>query len=385
MRSAVVVGLVGTALAAALSACAAPQHLFDDDSGTPEAGPKADSGLDAGGGDGAADSGPDGADAGPPGFDFMVVRVGAGDGGLTAVAAPVFLDERRSSDGMLVRTVALPTVLMGNNRPLTLSGTAATEGVLTASGDGKYVVLAGYAAAPGTAAISTTTSATVNRVVGRVDVGGTVDTSTRMTNAFSGDSVRGACSNDGTAFWTTGNGTLVATAGVQYAALASAGTSTQVFSTVTNMRSCLIAGGRLYGGTAAGAALRVFTIGMGLPTTAGQTGTNLPGMVTTNQPQGFTLYVADGRAVASGGGVQKWTLAANTWSLATTFSLGLSAGAAGVAAAKVGNDTHVVATTLETPARVVRWVDDGTLSPMGSSLTTAQPGTTFRGVAASPK
>ena len=387
---------------AAAAACATPQQLPDDDSGSPalDSGPGADA-SDAGAPEdsGAQDAAPDAvADAAPPSLSFMVVRVGAGDAGLTTAAAPVFLDERRSSDGLLVRTIPMPTALMGNNRPVTLSGTSTTEGVLSTSADGKYVVLGGYAAAPGTAAVTTSTSATVNRVVARVDAAGNVDSSTRMTNGFSGDAIRGACSNDGMQFWSAGNGTVVASAGVQYAALGSAGTSTQVFATVTNTRACVVAGGRLYASTASGAALRVFTIGAGLPTTAGQTGTNLPGMSTSNSPQGFalldvdamvpgvdTLYVADGRAVASGGGVQKWKLANATWSLATTFSSGLSAGAAGVAAGKVGNDVHVIATTLESPARVIRWVDDGSLSPMGSALTTAQPSTTFRGVAVSPQ
>jgi hypothetical protein len=125
----------------------------------------------------------------------------------------------------------------------------------------------------------------------------------------------------------------------------------------------------------------------------------LPGVPTTIAPNGFvlldlnnqvagvdTVYVADTRAINSGGGVQKWTYDGMTWTLKATFAQGLASAPYFVAADKVGADVVVVATTQETPNRVVRYIDDGqNLMPTGFALSTAQPNTNFRGIALSPK
>lgn len=408
--------LVSTlALASALAvACANPAddtELPDGGADSGDSGARVDSGADGGTADTGVDAGDtdtgagdSGADAGA-GYAFMVVRLGgtAGDGGadsgpLSNAAAPVFLDERRSSDGMLLRTLALPTTPSGSNAPLTMSGTATTEGALSRSGDGKYVVLAGYAAAPGTATVASTTSMSTNRVVGRVDANGAVDTSTRLDSAYNTAAIRAATSGDGTSFWTSGAAGSQTSGGAWYVAHGQTG-GTQIFTGQTNMRVVGVFASQLYGSTQAGATLRLFTIGSGLPTTAGQTATELPGVTNTASPHGFVLldlsnqvsgldtaYVANDSSVANGGGVEKWTSNGSTWTLVATFKDGLTNGAIHVAADVVGANVVVVATTVESPARVVRYVDDGqNLMPKGVALTTAQPNTTLRGVALSPQ
>ncbi len=97
--------------------------------------------------------------------------------------------------------------LVGSNRILTGSGTATSEGLLTLSSNGQYLVLAGYDAAVGTAGVANTASAAVNRVIGRVDAAATIDTTTALTDAYSGTAgtagnPRGAVSTDGMNFWT---------------------------------------------------------------------------------------------------------------------------------------------------------------------------------------
>jgi hypothetical protein len=320
-------------------------------------------------------------------FAFMVVRLGKPEGGLAAASAPVFLEERSSIDGTLVRTLPLPTAADAGNAPLVLGGTAATEGSLATSGDGKFVVLAGYGAPTGVA-VSTSTSATYKRVIALVDKAGAIDTTTKLTS-FSSTAVRGATTDDGTAFWAVGG-----TTGVVYAALGAA-TGTTISTTVTNNRAIQIYGGQLYASTQSGA-YRVFTVGTGLPTTNGQVGANLAGL-TGNSPNGFaladltmvtgldTLYVADDRAIPNGG-VQKWTSNGMTWSLVTTFNDTITSGCSHVVAAKLGTESHVVCATLESPSRLVRYVDDGmNMSPMAIVLATADPGTVYRGLALSPK
>jgi hypothetical protein len=273
--------------------------------------------------------------------------------------------------------------------------------MLLTSANGQYVTLAGYGAIPGTAAVNGTDSAATNRVVARIDKNATIDTSTRLDAAFSMVSVRAAVTNDGTSYWVTGENGANTSGGVYYIANGTQG-GAQILSAPQNMRGLGIFGGQLYGDTQSGAAgnmLRLFTIGMGLPTAAGQTGTNLTGITNVNtSPNGFvaldlnaavagidTMYVADTRSLAAQGGVQKWTFDGATWALAATFKMGLTGAPIHVAAARVGSATHVVATTLDNPAKLVRFVDDGGANPMAVTLATAAANTQFRGVAVPPK
>ena len=92
----------------------------------------------------------------------------------------------------------------------TLSGTASSLGNLTLSGDGRYVVLAGFNRAVGasTENVGNSSAAGTNRLPARIDATGSVDTTTLFGDmAFTGDNVRGATTNDGTGFWLTGTST----------------------------------------------------------------------------------------------------------------------------------------------------------------------------------
>jgi len=369
------------------------------DSAVPDASDGGGTDASDGGGADASDGG--GGDAGA-GATFMVVRIGTGGAAvLSAAAAPVFVEERQSSDGAVVRTIPLPVAAAGANQPFTLAGNSSTEGMLVTSGNGQYVTLAGYGATPDTAAVNATDSSATNRVVARIDKNATIDTSTRLDAAFSMVSVRAAATNDGTSYWVTGENGANTSGGVYYIANGTQG-GAQILAAPQNMRGLGIFGGQLYGDSQSGAAgnmLRLFTIGMGLPTAAGQTGTNLPGITNVNtSPNGFvvldlnaavagldTMYVADTRSLAAQGGVQKWTFDGVNWTLAATFKTGLTGAPIQVAAAKVGSFTHVVATTLDNPAKLVRFVDDGGVNPTAVTLATAAANTQFRGVAVPPK
>src|SRR5262249_9569235 len=160
---------------------------------------------------------------------------------------PVFLDAFPLGGGAPLQTTALPITSSAGNRRLTLSGTATTEGALARNADGNYLTLAGYDAAPGTAVVSTTSTAAVNRVVARVDPSFTVDTSTAMTDGFSGGNVRGAVTDDGTRFWVSGTGSgLNGTGGVRLATLGNGGATTQLVATPDNARVPVISSGQLY-------------------------------------------------------------------------------------------------------------------------------------------
>ena len=119
----------------------------------------------------------------PPAFtpgNVVVYRAGSGAGSLVNTGNPVFLDEYTPA-GTLVQSMALPTTASGANHRLISSGTATSEGLMTRSVDGRYLVLTGYDAPMPTTGLAGTASATVPRVVGRVDDAGTIDTTTALT------------------------------------------------------------------------------------------------------------------------------------------------------------------------------------------------------------
>ncbi len=333
--------------------------------------------------------------AAPP--SFRVVRVGDGTAALSSAATAVFIEER-ALDGTLVGTVALPIAAAGANLPFANSGSATSEGSLALSADGHTLALAGYAAVPGTAAVTGSASATVNRVVARVDALGNVDTSTALAAAFDANNVRGAASADGTGFWVAGAGGK--TGGVWFVLLG-ARAGVQVAANPASVRWPLIFGGQLFASASSGAFVNVFTVGTGLPQIAGQTNVSLPGMPTTGSSSPYayalfdldptvagndTLYVADDRAAASGGGVQKWSLANGTWTLGPTFNVAVTPnGFRGLAGTLLGGRPTLVATSADAVPRLVTFVDDGSAAVTGTVVATSPANTAFRGVAASPR
>ena len=122
--------------------------------------------------------------------------------------------------------------------------------------------------------------------------------------------------------------------------------------------------------------------GTGLPTTAGQAVNLLPGFPTATGPSSYdfyfadlnTVYVADDRAQASGGGIQKWTLAAGTWTLQYTLSGGT--GYRGLSGQTITGVTTLWATNGNALFSVV---DTGAASTF-TSLVSAPSNTAFRGV-----
>jgi len=351
----------------------------------------------------------------------MVVRVDgvAADGTTTAVlssaAAKVFLEERDAADGTLARTIALPTAVSGANAPLVLGGSTSSEGALSRSGDGKYVVLAGYAAAPGTSAVATTTASATNRIVGRVDAAGTIDTTTHLNAVYNctggppctgAGNVRGATSQDGSAFWVDGNNT-----GMNYVTLGSTGASTTLATTLVNMRATHVFGGQVYVSSQSGTFLGVSAVGTGLPTTAGQTITLLPGFPTSQagsptplvmSPYGFSMFDTDATAgfdtiylaqdTSNSGAnvvnVEKWKLVSGSWGKVpfapVLTGAAANTGARGLAAFSSGGQIRIVAATTESPSRLVTFVDDASGAPAASVIATAPTNSAYRGVALSP-
>ena len=261
--------------------------------------------------------------------NLVVVRVGDGTASLSSASAAVFLDEYTPA-GLLVQSVALPTSTSGNNHSLTLSGSATSEGALTLSVNGQLLVLAGYDATTGFAAVSS--DSTTNRTVATVSANGTVNTSTGFLagSAYKKNNFRGATTQDGSAFWCSGAGSG-GTGGTWYIASgAFTGSATQISSTISSTRAINIFGGQLYTSASSSSYHGVNSVGTGLPTTTGQASANLPGFPaadTASSAYGFyffdlnpnipgydVVYVCDDRS-AAGGGLLKYSLVSGTWVL----------------------------------------------------------------------
>jgi len=324
--------------------------------------------------------------------NLVVCRVGTGSGSLINTGNEVFVDEYTTA-GALVQSIAMPST--GGGPKLIASGTASSEGLLSLSGDGKYLALAGYNSVTGGGSnLTTSASATINRTVGRIDAAGAA-TFFLLSDAADGGNIRSAMTPNGVDFWVTGS-----TGGVRYTTAASAPLSTQLSTTATNLRGVNTFGGQLYVSSLTGS-LRMSTVGSGMPTTSGQTITNLPGFLTSSSsPYQFffadlspgvagvdTLYVAED---ATGGGqIQKWSLVAGTWTargtVAATGIRGLTGyvnngtvvlyGATGGSGASGGGTLYSFSDTTGY---------NNSITGTATSLATAATNTAFRGVAFVP-
>lgn len=310
--------------------------------------------------------------------NLAVLRVGTGAAALSNASTAVFLDEYTTA-GVLVQSLPLPTAASGSNFACTASGSATSEGILTQSADGNYLIAVGYSAAPGVASIASSTSAATPRVVARIGLDGSIDTSTSLNNVFSGNNIRSAASDDGSQFWAVG-----ANSGVVYATLgATTGLSLNTALPV-NMRVAGIFGGQLYVTSSASSNNGVVAVGTGLPTTAGQTPALLPGFPTaTASPYDFffadadTVYVADDRTNGNGG-IQKWVQSGGVWSLAYLLAPAANLGCRGLSGHILNGVVTLYATT--TGNALVSVVDTGSGPGSFTTVATAATNTALRGV-----
>ena len=322
--------------------------------------------------------------------NLAVYRVGDGVSGLANSGNAVFIDEY-TPNGDLVQSIALPVDGNGANHPLIASGTASSEGMLTRSADGHYLVVTGYGVAlGGTASLSSSSAATVPRTVGLVAADGSIDTSTALTDFSDSNNPRAAATTDGSGVWVGG-----AAGGVRYAPLGGT-TSLQLSADSTNIRAVDIVAGQLYMSSQKGS-IRVATVGTGTPTAAGQSITSLPGFPTTGAPDAFffadldgspgidTLYVADDGA----GQVQKYSLVSGTWTASGTISAASVHGVTGSVSPTVPVTVTLYATgtsgadgTLYTFADTAGY--NANISGSATTIATAPASEAFRGVALVP-
>ena len=336
--------------------------------------------------------------------NLVLVRVGDGTAALSANTVPVFLDEYTPA-GTLVQTMALPTAASGSNRAITVRGNATSEAYLNVSTNGIYLLMAGYDAPVGTASVGSVTAATINRVIARVDLGGNIDTTTVLTDAYDGSATiagnpRAVASDDGLRFWMSGTG-AGSSGGVRF--VTNVGATTSLLLNAGAPSNCRVAGiydSQLFTTSASTVYLGVCTVGTGLPTTGSQPITLLPGFpagggTTAGSAYDFfwadpnTVYVADDNAPNSTiSGISKWTLTGGLWTRAYRFTLNLPnnqfAGARGLTGF-VRNGVATLWATANTTtsgadATQLITVTDTGASSVVTSLATSGVNTAFRGL-----
>ena len=337
------------------------------------------------------------------GGDVAVYRVGANGSAavLTSGNNAVFVDVFRNTGGTwsLNQTIAMPTVVSGNNQILTASGTAGSEGFINMSEDGRYFVLGGYNNVVNNVAASTalgTGKSSTDRTIGLLTLSsGSVDTTTHGAWGLgsAGQNIRSVASHDGTSFYATTDG------GIYYGAYgASAATPSLI--KAGNLRGLEISQGNLLVGTGSGNAIATGSTAGAIGTTVGlPTALNTTMTVMFNEkagttatppvysPYGFSLldlnkdgidetaYIAD-----SGGGINKMYFDGSTWT-----SQGVITGTySGLEAVYNGTSVDIFVTaangfTLGTlnDASAIGGALTGTVTTIG----TAGANTAFRGVA----
>jgi hypothetical protein len=322
--------------------------------------------------------------------NIVVVRVGTGSGTLNSNAAAVFLDEYTVS-GSLVQTIPLPTSVIGSNYRLTISGSATSEGFINLSSNRSYLTIAGYDADPGTANVNSTTG--INRVVGVIDANGVVNTTTGLTDAYTGNNIRSAVTTNGIDIWTTGTGSPTSSAGVRYTVLGSS-SSAQLSSAPTNTRVVSIFNGQLYVSSGSSPFIGTSIVGNGTPTTSGQTTTLIASSANNTSPYSFVffdanpningvdvLYVADDNS--TNGGIYKYSLVGSTW-----IANGRITGAARSVTGTINNGIVTLAITSAAGNTLSLLTDNSgyntTITGTVTSIVTATTNTVFRGVALTP-
>lgn len=345
------------------------------------------------------------------GGNLVVFRVGvAADGTpVTNQGEPVFIDEYTTSSGQTIpiQSIPLPTTVVGTQRRLVSHGTSTVDGLINRSPNGQWLTFAGYDANLGTTGLSTSAAGAVNRVVGRMDASGNVDTSTGLNNWAGGSTPRSVITTDGNRFLLAGGSS---SQGIREADLGDV--TTIAFGsqpTPTTLRHIDIFGGELFVSTgsanvAVTAAIAQIDQSTGAPTylpgvPAPSTGTapvnayqfwmaDLSGAVSGPD----TLYVADERSEADGGGLRKYSLVGGTW-MDNGGVVGVQPGGApavslmrGLTGAVSGSNVSLYATRNGTT--LLSFLDttgyNGAFSGTATLLATAQANTVFKGVDFAP-
>lgn len=307
--------------------------------------------------------------------NLVVLQEGDGTAALSSAGTAIFLNQYTTS-GAFVNATAIPST---GASALVNSGSATSEGGLTLSADGQYLVLAGYNAAAGTASVAGTTSASVPRGIATVNASGNYALAATTSTTFSGNNIRSGTTDGSGNFWAVGGNS-----GAYYMGT---GTASAVSTTSANNRIIQNIGGNLYFSTGSGT--KGIYVVSGTPTTSGNTASLL--IADGNSPYDFSIntalgiaYVADDTASALGG-IQRWDFTGSAWTLSYTLGTGAAnIGARGLAVDFSGANPIIYATTAESSGDRLIAITDTGATATATTLATAAANTIFRGLEFAP-
>jgi hypothetical protein len=286
--------------------------------------------------------------------DALVERVGDGSTPINQTSGnSIYVDEYTPpSSGTtwnLVQSIAFPIHddPSGTNHALVSQAQQSTTGALTLSGNGQFAFIDGF-----DVNIDPTIAPSANDIrgntqtIGRIKYDGTMDTGVAIKDSGATGNVNSVISQDGNSFYLVGVGSGGTTgAGVRYMSTYTQQAATQTTTLIASntiggtnngLVGLEIFGGQLYviGGSTTGT-LKVGTVGSGIPTTTGQTITELPGIPTStttatapyfpvdayfthldgsSAPAGInTVYIADDGLTFGTGAITKWALVSGSW------------------------------------------------------------------------
>ena len=318
--------------------------------------------------------------------NLVVMQLGDGSGSLTNTGNQIILKEFATT-GTPAYSLAIPST---GGAALILRGNATSEGYMSKSADGNYIVFGGYAQGlPNATTLNSAASANVKRGIAVVAASGAYALAATNSITMSNGDIRGATATGSTNLWASSS-----SQGLGYYGNTNA--ASNVESTKTNLRAAHIFNGQLYisSQVASGSpsVIGVYAVGSGTPFTSSQTVTTTINTGSGSQPGQFYFnpsnticYIADARNSALGG-VQKWVYSASTWSLAYTLPTGTSAiGAFGVVADFSGANPKIYATTMDAVQNRLIAIDDIGAASTATTLAIASTSNTiFRGICFSP-
>lgn len=283
---------------------------------------------------------------------------------------------------------------------LTVRGSTNHDRHLHRSTDGRYLTFTGYGYAAGATDPATLSSTVAPRVVGIVDGSGSVDLSTRLTDAYNNTGIRGAFTTNGTDLWLSGDnaGGAVAdalTGGLRYTTRGSSITTniskvqTLTSPTPDNVRDAQIFDGQLYdcSGSSASIGKGVLIVGSGTPTAGSQPAT----LITPGSQNSSSFFMLDMNPAVPG--VDTLYSAGTNLFKFTKNTSGSWVAAGSLASTAIGEIRDVIAESnadgsvsvfASSTLGVVKLTDTnalGTLTGSFSTIMTPEAGYTFGGLA----
>ncbi len=320
--------------------------------------------------------------------NVVVLQAGSGTLQANGTAVPILLREFTAS-GSYVQTVPVPFTNSGSNYGVTMSNSGTSEGALNLSGDAQRLTLVGYNAPVATSNVSSSAAATNPRVAIVVYNNGTVNTSTIVNDAYTGNNVRSSVTQDGTGFWMAG-----AAGGVRYVTLGSTGTSTSVSNNDNSVRVVSIVDGQLWCSSNTASLIGLSKVGAGLPTTSVANTLTIP----STDPYAFqfldansSIPGADLLYIANNTSLIKMSFDGTVWvsqgSLTGTNITGVCAkwDAANSTATIYATNGTALWKVLDNAGATSNIVSSGSaLTAVGTNIATAITNTAFRGVSFAP-